>query len=268
VVFSMTRLIGAAACVSLTLSATRLLPVPYDFATLGVAAFVLYRLVGDCAGRGAACVAAVLLVSSLLPALSGARVGEQVPALALLSLPWWIPLLAGAVVMDGPRLVARPAATALLAWWGIATAVALLAPGAVGAMASFVETAPAAALAGLAVSRLADASSNDARRRRQLAFTLGATCLWQASLVIGTGRPARVLVPMLAAGLMIAVTDLLTNDEGREREAIGAALVIAMLVLGLVPGAHTLVMQQQGQARAVAPPPLTGADAPSSIDAP
>ena len=264
----MTRLIGAAACVSLTLGATRLLPVPYGFATLGVAVFLFYRLVGDCASRGAARVAAVLLVSSLLPALSGARVdGDQVPSLALLSFPWWIPLLAGAVVMDGPRLVARPAATALVAWWGIATAVALLAPGAAGAMASFVETAPAAAVAGLAVSRLADASSNDARRR-QLAFTLGATCLWQASLVIGTGRPARVLVPMLAAGLMIAVTDLLTNEEGREREAIGAALVIAMLVLGLVPGAHALVMQQQAQARAVAPPRLIGADAPSSIDAP
>ncbi len=265
----MTRLIGAAACVSLTLSATRLLPVPYDLATLGVAAFLLYRLVGDCAGRDAARVAAVLLVSSLLPALSGAHVdSEQVPSLALLSFPWWIPLLAGAVVMGGLRLGARPAATALLAWWGIATAAALLAPGEVGAMASFVETAPAAALAGLAVSRLAGASSNDARRRRQLAFTLGATCLWQASLVIGTGRLARVLVPMLAAGLMIAVTDLLTNDDGREREAIGAALVIAMLVLGLVPGAHALVMQQQAQARAVVPPPLTGADAPSSIDAP
>ena len=72
--------------------------------------------------------------------------------------------------------------------------------------------------------------------------------------MLGTGRPARVLVPMLAAALMIAATDLLTDEPRDERDGIGAAIVIAMLVLGLVPGAHALVAQQQ----AAAARPATG----------
>jgi hypothetical protein len=135
-------------------------------------------------------------------------------------------------------------------------------------MICMTPTAPAAALAGIAVARLAHAAG--ATNRRSILITvLTATCLWQAWLVVGTGRPARVLVPMLVAALMIAATDVLTDESHDERDGVGAAIVIAMLVLGLVPGAHTLVTQQ----RAVTPRPapaaaIPGAETPSAIAAP
>jgi di/tricarboxylate transporter len=78
-----------------------------------------------------------------------------------------------------------------------------------------------------------------------------------------------VLVPMLAAALMIAATDLLTDEAADQRDGLGAAIVIAMVVLGLVPGAHTLVAQQQAAATIQAPAAFVpGADSPSSIAAP
>ena len=99
--------------------------------------------------------------------------------------------------------------------------------------------------------------------------TLTLTCLWQAWLVLGPGRPARVLVPMLAAALMIAATDLLTDEQSDDRETIGGAIVLAMVVLGLVPGAHALAAQQQAVAERQAPvAAVPGAETPSSISAP
>ena len=102
-----------------------------------------------------------------------------------------------------------------------------------------------------------------------LVGTLTITCLWQAWLVLGTGRPARVLVPMLAAALMIAAADLLTGEPRDDRDGVGGAIVLAMVVLGLVPGAHALAAQQQAVAKRQAPvAAVEGAEAPSSISAP
>ncbi len=189
--------------------------------------------------------------------------------MASLSLLWWAPLVLGTIAIVGlAPAVFRPSVI-LMGWWALAATVAMLAPAPWTAVASCVETAPAAALAGLAVARLAEVARGATRRRSMLIGLLTVTSLWQAWLVLGTGRPARLLVPMLAAALMIAATDLLTDEPRAEGDAIGAAIVLAMVVLGLVPGAHALVAQQYAattrQAPAVSVP---GAETPSSISAP
>lgn len=268
----MMRLLMAAVSVSLVLGVTRLLPVPYDIAILGVAAFLLYRLVRDVAGSGAACVSVTLLLASLAPALSGPVLPHEtsLPALATLSLLWWMPLIVGTLAVARFDRVAATSSLLLLAWWVLTATLAVAGPASWAAIAARVETAAAAALAGVAVAQLTEAALDAAGRRALLIGSLAVTCLWQAWLVLGTGRPARVLVPMLVAALMIAATDLLTDEPRDERGSVGAAIVIAMVVLGLVPGAHTLVAQRQAAAtlRAPAASVAPGADAASSIDAP
>jgi len=268
----MMRLLMAAVSVSLVLGVTRLLPVPYDIAILGVAAFLLYRLVRDLAGPGAACVSVTLLLASLVPALSAPAPPHEIALspLATLSLLWWMPLIVGTLAVARFDRSVATSSLLLLAWWALTAALAVTGPAPWAAIAARVETAAAAALAGVAVAQLAEAALGAARRRSLLIASLAVTCLWQAWLVLGTGRPARVLVPMLVAALMIAATDLLTDESRDERDGVGAAVVIAMLVLGLVPGAHTLVAQRQAAAamRAPAASVAPGADAPSSIAAP
>lgn len=266
----MMRLLTDAASVSLVLGATHLMAVPYDLAAIGVAAFLLYRLVRDLAGTGGARVAVALLLASLAPTLSASTPPAEITlsVVATLSLLWWVPLLAG-IAVAGPDRVAAPPLMLLAAWWALTAAVALTAPAPWAAMATRVETAAAATLAGVAVAQLAEAAPGAAGRRSMMIATLTLTCLWQAWLVLGTGRSARVLVPMLAAALMIAATDLLTDEPRDQRDGIGGGIVIAMLVLGLVPGAHTLVAQQHAAAALHAPvASVPGPEAPSSIAAP
>lgn len=268
----MMRVLMAAAPVSLVLGVTRLLPAPYDIAILGVAAFLLYRLVRELAGSGAARVSVTLLLASLAPTLSAAAPPPDIslPALATLSLLWWMPLIIGGLAVARLDRAADPTWVLLFAWWALTAALALTGAAPWAAIAARVETAAAAALAGVAVAHLAEAALGAARRRPLLIASLTVTCVWQAWLALGTGRPARVLVPMLVAGLMIAATDLLTDEPRDERDSVGAAIVIAMLVLGLVPGAHTMVAQQQATATVQAPPAalVPGAEAPSSVAAP
>ena len=53
------------------------------------------------------------------------------------------------------------------------------------------------------------------------------------------------------------------------RDGVGGTIVLAMVVLGLVPGAHALAAQQQAVAKRQAPvAAVEGAEAPSSISAP
>ena len=66
----MMRLLTAAASTSLLLGVTRLMAAPYDIAALGVAACLLYLLVRDLTGSGAARIAVALLVASLAPTVS------------------------------------------------------------------------------------------------------------------------------------------------------------------------------------------------------
>jgi len=268
----MKRLLMAAASVSLVLGVTRLLPVPYDILILGVAAFLLYRLVRELAGSGAARVSVTLLLASLAPTLSASAPPPEISlsALATLSLLWWMPLIVGTLAVARFDRAAATTSLLLLAWWALTATLAVAGPAPWAAIAARVETAAAAALAGVAVAHLAEAAVGAARRRSLLIASLTVTCLWQAWLVLGTGRPARVLVPMLVAGLMIAATDLLTDEPRDQRDSVGAAIVIAMLVLGLVPGAHTLVAQQQAAAIMQTPAAsvVPGAEAPSSIAAP
>lgn len=265
----MMRLLTAAAVVSLTLGATQLMPVPFDVTAVAVAAAVLYRLVTGLAGTGAARVAVALLVASLVPTLPADTLPLNLPlsALATLSLPWWLPLLSGIALSARHR--SSKTTMVLAAWWVLSAVVALAAPTFWAVMANRVETAAAAALAGVAVAALVEVSQTLAQRRGALVATLTAACVWQAWLVLGMGRPARLLVPMLAAALMIAATDLLTEDPATPRDSLGPALVIAMLVLGLVPGAHMRVSQHRAVATLeTAPGPLSGVESHSSIDAP
>ena len=245
--------------------------VPYDVVTVGVAAALLYRLVREVAGSGGARVAMALLLASLAPTLSAAPLPPDVTlsAVATLSLLWWVPLLGGLLLSPHHR---SAAATKVLAgWWALTAGVALMAPAPWAAIATRVETASAAALAAIAVVSLTEAATQVARRRPLLIATLTVTCLWQAWLVMGTGRPARVLVPMLAAALLIAATDVLTDDPADQPDRIRPALVIAMLVLGLVPGTNQLVAQQRVAAAIPHPSPATmapDAETPSVIAAP
>jgi hypothetical protein len=264
----MMRVIAAAAGLSLLLGATGWMSAPFEFSAVAIAAAGLFRLLRDRAGLGAARVAAALLVASLMPLTSGgAPSAHDAPVILDLSLLWWAPLIAAAVVSTGWPAAARAATAALAAWWALAAVVTILGPASWGAVASRVETAPAAALAGLAVARLAAVTRGDAPRRLQMIAALSITCVWQSWLVVGAGRPARVLVPMLVAALMIAATDLLTDDR-RDGETIGAALVLAMLVLGFVPAAHMVARRAPVIAHAPAPADLPGAGSPSSIAAP
>ncbi len=264
----MMRLLTVVAAVSLALSVTHLVATPFGVATVAVAAALLYQLVNDLAGTGGARVAVALLLASFAPTLSSALpIDLELSTLATLSLPWWLPLLAG--IAMSPHHRSSPATIAVGAWWALTATVALTAPAPWGAMAMHVETAAAAALAGMAVASLVEASQAIARRRAAPIAALTATCVWQAWLVLGMGRPARLLVPMLAAALMIAAADLLTEEPAAPRDKVGAALVVAMLVLGLVPGAHLLVAQHRALAtRATPVAPVSGAESPSSIAAP
>jgi hypothetical protein len=270
VVFFMMRLLPVAASASLALSMTPLTAAPYDVGTLGVAAYLVYLLVRDLTGSGAARIAVALLVASLAPTLSGptAVTSLSLSALASLSVLWWAPLILGTIAVAGLGHAAVRPSLLLTGWWALAATVAVVAPTPWAAVASCVETAPAAALAGIAVARLADVAREAARTRSMLIGTLTVTCLWQAWLVLGTGRPARVLVPMLAAALMIAATDLLTGEPRDDRDGVGGAIVLAMVVLGLVPGAHALVAQQHAVATQAPVRAVPGAEAPSSISAP
>lgn len=264
----MMRVIAAASGLSLLLGATGWMSAPFEAATVALAAIGLFRLMRDRAGLGAARVAAALLVASLMPLMAGgAPAAHAAPVILDLSLLWWAPLIAAAVITAGWPAASRATTAALAAWWILAAVVTLFGPASWGAVASRVETAPAAALAGLAVARLAAMTRGDVPRRLQTIAALSITCVWQSWLVVGAGRPARVLVPMLVAALMIAATDVLT-DERREGEAIGAALVLAMTVLGVVPAAHTVARRTHAVAQAPAAVDAVGAESPSSFAAP
>jgi hypothetical protein len=240
VVFFMMRLLPVAASASLALSMTRLTAAPYDIGTLGVAACLLYLLVRDLTGSGAARIAVALLVASLAPTLSAPTAVTSLPlsALASISLLWWAPLVLGTIGVVGLAPTTVRPSLMLMVWWGLSATSAMVAPAPWAAVASCVETAPAPALAAIAVARLVEVARAAERFRAMLIGALTITCAWQAWLVLGTGRPARVLVPMLVAALMIAATDLLTDDEREDRDGIGGAVVLVMVVLGLVPGAH------------------------------
>ncbi len=266
----MIGLLASAASVSLALSVTRLVPSPFDVAILAVAAALLYRIARGIAGTGAARVAAALMLASLVPLLSSTPPAGTftMSAMAALSLPWWLPLIAiGLLVRGAPAIT--PATAVLGAWWAASAGLALLASDHWAATFARIETAPAALLAGIAVARQVE-WGDSARARAALVGTLALTCVWQGWLVIGTGRPARVLVPMLAAALMIAAADLLTSQETERSTAVGAAVVIAMVVLGLVPGAHTLVAQHASARLLNATPgqALPADESPSAIAAP
>lgn len=264
----MMRVIAAASGLSLLLGATGWMSAPLEAATVALAAIGLFRLMRNRAGLGAARVAAALLVASLVPLLPGsAPAAHAAPAVLDLSLLWWAPLIAAALISAGVPSAWRATAASLAGWWALAAAVMLIGPAPWGAVAARVETAPAAALAGLAVARLAAMTRGATPRRLQTIAALSATCVWQSWLVVGAGRPARVLVPLLVAALMIAATDVLT-DERREGEAIGAALVLAMIVLGVVPAAHTMARRTQAAAQAPGAVDAVGAESPSSVAAP
>jgi hypothetical protein len=262
----MIRLLAAGIVVSLLLGATRVLSVPIAIAILGVATAVVFWIAGTLAGRSAARATTALLLASEVPVLFGLAPSQPL-ALApvdMLSLPWWLPLVAAAWVA---RADMRHRFGVVFAWWACVSVAAFLWPMVAGSAAAFAETAPAALLGGLAVAGLAEIP-NDTRRRIWLTGALAATSALQIWLVLGTGRPARFMVPMIVAALLIATTDSLTDEEPAAHEAVGAALVIAMLVLGLVPGAHALVEHHQALAKrepAASPP---GADTPSSFEAP
>ena len=271
VVFSMIGLLASAASVSLALSVTRLVPSPFDLVVLAVAAALLYRVTRGTAGTGAARVATALMLASLVPLLSVTTAASEftVSAMAALSLPWWLPLIAVGLIASADRAIA-PATAVLAGWWIASAGLTLLASDHWSATAARIETAPAAMLAGIAVARLLECGRDFVRGRAALVGTLALTCVWQAWLVMGTGRPARVLVPMLAAALMIAAADLLTAPEAERPSAVGAAIVVAMIVLGLVPGAHTLVAQH-ASTRLLTPAPsltLPADESPSAIAAP
>lgn len=263
----MTRVLAAGAFVSLLLGVTRVLAVPIAIATLGIATVVLFWLARTLAGRGAARATTALLLASELPVLFGLAPSQplSLSAINMLSLPWWLPLVAAAWLV---RADLRHTFGQVLIWWVISGVAAFAWPATAGSAAAFAETAPAALLGGLAVAGLAEIP-NDTRRRIWLVGALAATALAQVWLVLGTGRPARFLVPLIVAALLIATTDLLTDEEPAAHEAVGAALVIAILVLGMMPGAHALVEHRQALAK-LNPPPVSppGADTPSSFDAP
>lgn len=257
----MIRLLAAGTCVTLLLGLARVLPVPIAIATLGIATVVLYWLARTLAGRGAARACAVLLVVFALPQLLefSATATTAQSVLSRLSLLWWLPLVACAWMVSP---LARTSLGALLAWWSAVAGAALAWAGTAGDLAAFAEFGPAALLGGIAVARLAERFA-EARRSLWLAGALAATSLWQMWLVIGTGRPARFLVPLLAAALLVVTTDVLTNEEPPRHDAVGAALLIAIVVLGVVPGAHALVEHRRALSVAAA-----GAEAPSRFEAP
>jgi hypothetical protein len=264
----MTRLLAAGAVVTLLLGVTRALSAPIAIATLGIATVVLYWLARTLAGRNAARATTVLLLASELPYLldlASPPAPVSIAVVQLLSLPWWLPLVAAAWLI---RPDMRRTFGAVLGWWAGVGATAVLSPVSVGTAVAFVESAPAALLAGLAVAGLAELS-NDARRRLWLAGALTTTSALQVWLVLGTGRPARFMVPLIVAALLVAATDLVTDEEPASHDAVGAALVIAMVVFGMMPGAYALIEQRQMLADLQAPPVAPrGADVPSSFDAP
>lgn len=263
----MTRLLAAGAFVSLLLGVTRVLAVPIAIATLGIAATVLFWLARTLAGRSAARATTALLLAYELPVLFGLAPSQplSLPPVSMLSLPWWLPLVAAAWLV---RADMRPTLGGVLAWWAGSGVAAMAWPASGGSAAAFAETAPAALLAGLAVGGLAEIP-NDTRRRIWLTGALATTSLLQVCLVLGAGRPARFMVPMIVAALLIAATDLLTDQEPASHEAVGAALIIAMIVFGMMPGAHALVEHHQALATLHSPRASpSGADAPSSFDAP
>ena len=263
----MTRLLAAGACVSLLLGVTRVLSVPIAIATLGIAAVVLFRLAGALAGGSAARAATALLLAHEVPFLFGLAPTQplSLSPVSMLSLPWWLPLVAAAWLA---RADMRRTLGGVLAWWVVSGLAATAWPSSAGSAAAFAETAPAALLGGLAVAGLAEIS-NDTRRRIWLTGALATTSLLQVWLVLGAGRPARFMVPMIVAALLVAATDLLTDEEPARHEAVGAALVLALLVLGMMPGAHALVEHHRAMAK-LQPPTASpaGADTPSSFDAP
>jgi hypothetical protein len=256
----MLRLLAAGACVTLLLGVALVPSVPIAIATLGIAALLIYRLARVLAGRGAARASAALLLAAALPLLIefSTTATTTLSVLSRLSLVWWLPLVACAGLAV-PQ--ARGPLAAALIWWAGVAAVALAWPGAVGMLASFAEFGPAALLGGMSAAWLAERSADD--RRRWLAGALAATSLWQMWLVLGTGRPARFLVPLLVAALLVVTTDMLTDDEPSQPEAVGAAVLVAVVVLGAVPGAHALVEHRHLLAAHAAE-----AEAPSTFEAP
>ena len=257
----MIRLLAAGASVTLLLGLTRAPSVPIAIATLGIATVVIYWMARVLAGRGAARAAAVLLVACALPLViefSATATTPQSP-LGRLSLVWLLPLVACAWAVS-PQ--ARASLSALLLWWAVLAVVAVGSPYTAGAVASFAEFGPAALLGGIAAARLAERSA-EVGRGLWLAGALAVTSLWQMWLVLGAGRPARFMVPLLVAALLVVTTDVLTSEEPPRHEAVGAALLIAIIVLGVVPGAHALVQHRHTQAAASA-----GAEAPSTFEAP
>lgn len=257
----MIRLLAAGGCVTLLLGVARMLSVPIAIATLGIAAVVTYRLARDLAGRAAALASAALLLASALPLLIECSTTATTPlsVLSRLSLVWWLPLVACAG-LAAPR--ARASLAAVLLWWAGVAGAALAWPDTVGALASFAEFGPAALLGGMSAAWLAERCARD-RRRLWLAGALAATSLWQMWLVLGAGRPARVLVPLLVAAMLVVTTDILTDDGASRPEAAGAALLVAIVVLGAVPGAHAL-----GEHRHMRAAHAAEAEAPSRFDAP
>ena len=244
-----------------------MLAVPIAIATLGIATAVLFWLARTLADRNAARATTALLLAYELPVLFGLAPSQplSLPPVSVLSLPWWLPLVAAAWLV---RADMRRTLGGVLAWWVCSGAAALVWPASAGSAAAFAETAPAALLGGLAVAGLAEIP-NETRRRLWLAGALATTSLLQVWLVIGAGRPARFMVPMIGAALLIAATDLLTDQEPAAHEAVGAALLIAMVVLGMMPGAHVLVEHHQPLAKVHSPRASpAGADTPSSFDAP
>lgn len=257
----MIRLLAGGACVTLLLGVAGLPSVPIAIATLGIAAIVIHRLARALAGRGAARASAALLLASALPLVMEVSAAAPAPisVLSRLSLVWWLPLVACAA-LAAPQ--ARASLAAILMWWAGIAGVALAWPGTVGTLASFAEFGPAALLGGMSAAWLAERCAAD-RRRLWLAGALATTSFWQMWLVLGAGRPARFLVPLLVAGLLVVTTDILTDDEPSRSEAVGAALLLAIIVLGAVPGAHAIVEHRHVLAAYAAE-----AEAPSRFEAP
>jgi hypothetical protein len=257
----MIRLLAAGACVTLLLGFARVLSVPNAIATLGIATVVIYWMARTLAGGGAARACAVLLVAAALPLLVELSATTTTPQslLSTLSLVWLMPLVACAWLVSPP---ARTSLAALLVWWAVVAGVAVTWPDRAGAIASFAEFGPAALLGGMAAARLAERFA-DTRRGLWLAGALAATSAWQIWLVLGAGRPARFLVPLLVAALLVVITDVLTSEERARHDAVGAALLLAIIVLGVVPGAHALVEHRHAIATSI-----PGAETPSRFDAP